>query len=77
MEGKDSNPYTNMEPQTYRKVIHKPQMSMKSYIGKSVVNLSNKKLTKHEMSVLATGLTFYPTPDAPSIKLGRIWMPLI
>ena len=74
MEGKDSHPDTSMEPQAYRKGILKPQMSMKSYIGKSVVNLSDKKLTKHEMSVLAKGLTFCPTPDTPSMY--QIWKDL-
>ena len=45
---------------------------MDSYIGHTVINLSDTTLTEAQVSALEKGLTFCPTPGPPSKSL--IWM---
>ena len=42
-----------------------------SYIGHTVINLSNTDLTEHQIKALEKGLTFCPTPGPPD-KFGWI-----
>ena len=46
-------------------------ITMDSYIGYTVINLSDTTLTKAQVSALEKGLTFCPTPDPPNKSL--IW----
>ena len=45
--------------------------SMDSYIGHTVINLSDTTLTEAQVSALEKGLTFCPTPGPPNKSL--IW----
>ena len=74
MEGETGDLHTGALDPPPRKGILNPKISMKSYIGKSVVNLSTRKLKTNEMKVLNKGLTFCPTPDPPSMY--QIWKDL-
>ena len=43
-----------------------------SYIGHTVINLSNTDLTEHQIKALEKGLTFCPTPGPPD--KSQIWL---
>ena len=43
-----------------------------SYIGHTVINLSNTELTEPQLKALEKGLSFYPTPGAPD--KSQIWL---
>ena len=42
-----------------------PDTSFDSYIGHTVINISQCSLTKAQISALEKGLTFCPTPGEP------------
>ena len=61
-----------LEAQSAKPGILPPNTTFESYIGHTVINISNIDLTETQVRALEKGLTFCPTPEPPD--KSQIWL---
>ena len=61
-----------LESQSVRPGILPPNTKFESYIGHTVINVSNIDITEPQVKALEKGLTFCPTPGPPD--KSQIWL---